>query len=78
MPQVLTLNHHVTWDSSLSPLAFVNPSAEWGHHLCSPSPGLVAELKVMNDERAEIQGKTNSLQRSRRKAAMAHSLHYHI
>ena len=80
-PQILALNHHVPWDSSLSHLTFMifmNPSAGGGHHLYSPSPGLVAELKVMSAEMAEIQGRTNTLQRSRREAATAHSLYYRI
>lgn len=38
MPHILTINHHVPQDSSLSLLAFVDPAEEWGYHLCSPSP----------------------------------------
>lgn len=59
MPQAITLNHHGPWDTSSSP-AFADPPAEREHPLCSPSPGLVGELEVMNAEKAEIQGRTNS------------------
>lgn len=76
--KILALNHHVPWDSSLSRLTFMNPSADGGHHLHSPSPGLVGELKVMSAKRAEIRGRTNTLQRSRRKATTAYSLYYRI
>lgn len=41
--RVLTLHHHVPWDSTLSPLSSVNPCPECEHRLCSPSPGLVGE-----------------------------------
>lgn len=66
MPQALTLNRHVPWDLSLSSLAFMDPSTEWG---------LGADLKVMNAEKAETQGKANA-QRSQRKVVMFHSFHY--
>lgn len=51
------LNYFVPWDSLF---LLVDPSAEWGHPLCSPSPGLAKELKVMNAGRAELQGRTNT------------------
>lgn len=63
MPQILALNHHVPWDSSLSCLTFMifmNPSADGGITSGSPSPRPVGKLKVMSAERAEIQGRTNT------------------
>lgn len=57
MPQVLTLSHCVPWDSLF---LVVVRSAQWGHHLCSRSPGLVGELKVMNAGELRSKGKKHT------------------